>query len=131
MQTYSNDASSGYFSTNFLIIFIKPFFLNTTKGDLISIYKLLFILKHSQENSQKQRKQFINLTKSHNKKMSLRNILNWSRKVSQVVAKTVCLNIVVITIRRNSFGRFLLNLPVSGYKYLPKETKTGKESLSA
>ena len=63
--------------------------------------------------------------------MSLRNILNWSRKVSQVVAKTVCLNIVVITIRRNSFDRFLLNLPVSGNKYLPKETKTGKEILSA
>ena len=41
MQTYSNHASSEYFSTTSLSIFIKPCSLNTTKGDLLSIYKLI------------------------------------------------------------------------------------------
>ena len=44
MQTYSNHASSEYFSTTSFSIFIKPCSLNTTKGDLLSIYKLKLIL---------------------------------------------------------------------------------------
>lgn len=54
-------------------------------------------------------------------------MISFHRKSYNVKNGDGIVNSFITNIRRNNLDRFLQNLSFSGYKYLPKETKIGRE----